>query len=270
MSYEATQELYRALELRFAAPAYALLTNVSNGTGGNITGWADAIAMSLWPSRGISLWGFELKSDRADWLRELKKPAKAEAFVKYCDHWCVVATRDVVRKDELPPTWGLLVLRGKKLFTEVEQPVLEPQPLQRAQLAAILRRVSEGQAAACERARQEGLERGRTMGPEEFAQERGILNNRINNLTHTIETFEKASGVEIKNTWRLGDIGKVVHDLLEHRLTLGTRTALDALERTQTACRMALRHVDQEIAYQKQIAEAAPQLLDEESRYDDN
>src|SRR4051812_18306594 len=74
------RDLVAALERRVPRPEYVLLEQVRGATG--ITEGADrsadAIAMSVWPSRGLELHGFEVKVSRGDWLRELREPAKAE------------------------------------------------------------------------------------------------------------------------------------------------------------------------------------------------
>lgn len=86
--------IVEALRKRYPEPAYALITEVRNSTGyaRSRTGYADAIAMGCWPSRGLDVQGFEFKTDRGDWLREWKNPIKADQFVKYCDYWWVVIT----------------------------------------------------------------------------------------------------------------------------------------------------------------------------------
>lgn len=256
-----TDDLYRALERRYQPPAWALLTNVANGTGGGASGWADAIAMSLWPSRGVRLWGFELKAFRGDWLRELKKPKKAEQFVKYCDHWVIVTPRDIVKKDELPPTWGLLELHGQKLIMQVEPPKLEPEPFHRLQLASLLRRVEQSERERASRARTEGVEHGRTLGPEEFETERARFRNTIKSLEHKIETFEKASGISL-DAWRLGDIGEVVKQLVDlrgHPLPVSVH-----LGHVRDNCKRVLRALDDEIAYLDGVAEAAKSLREDQ------
>ena len=102
-------EIYAALRARYCAPEHALFFEVANGTGSNIRRYADAVAMNLFPSRGLTLSGFEVKVSKHDWRRELKSPHKAEEGIfKYCDHWWVVAPSGIVGKDELPSTWGLL------------------------------------------------------------------------------------------------------------------------------------------------------------------
>jgi hypothetical protein len=110
----------------------------STGYGGDRT--CDAIAMSLWQSRGLELHGFEIKCSRGDWLSEMRRPDKADKMFKYFDRWWLaVSDASVVNDYELPPTWGLIVMDKIK----VQAPILTPEPLDRKFLAAIMRRVYE-------------------------------------------------------------------------------------------------------------------------------
>lgn len=145
MSASITTSMRMALRKRCAAPAWSLLEEVGDSTGHAVSRFADAIGMSLWPSRGLELHGFELKASRADWLRELNAPEKAEAISRFCDRWWVVAgAENVVAHGELPPSWGLLVLRGRVLATVHEAPKQEsPAPIERRFLAALLRRATQ-------------------------------------------------------------------------------------------------------------------------------
>lgn len=87
----------------------------------------DAYAMGLWPSRGLPLIAFEIKSSRSDWQRELKNPAKAEEFCELADYfYLVVGDKDIVKPGELPETWGLLTPHGQGLKAQVEAPRLRP------------------------------------------------------------------------------------------------------------------------------------------------
>lgn len=113
-----TVEIESALRAKYAAPEYALIFEVRNGTGfaRRTARYADAIAMNLYPSRGLEIIGFEIKASRADWLRELKNPDKAEEIGKFCDRWYVViGDKDIVKPGELPACWGLIVPRGNGL-----------------------------------------------------------------------------------------------------------------------------------------------------------
>ena len=115
MSWQ-TSEIHAALRDRYKPPEYAFLEEVRNDAGFDASRSCDAIAMSLWPSRGLDLQGFEIKASRSDWLRELKDPAKAEAVCKFCDFWWLaVGDAGIVLDGELPVSWGLLVPRGDKL-----------------------------------------------------------------------------------------------------------------------------------------------------------
>jgi hypothetical protein len=212
-------ELMVLLAERFAAPEYAFMPHVRNGTGytRRTTRTADALAMSLWPSRGLDLHGFEIKSDRADWIREKENPEKAEEIARFCDRWWVVAGgENVVHQDDLfPPTWGLLVASGGKLRVVREAPKLEAQPLDRPMMAAILRRAAETVIpkpqieAELERARQQGEERDRRDAEAEASGER----HAHERLRDAVAAFEAASGVEIP-TWRAGRVGEAVQFVL--------------------------------------------------------
>ena len=91
------------LSNRFCAPAWAFLPQVRNGTGFlNVTRTVDAIAMGLWPSRGLYMHGFEIKVRRGDWLNELRNPEKAEEIGQFCDFFWVVAPKEVIKFEEVP------------------------------------------------------------------------------------------------------------------------------------------------------------------------
>lgn len=134
------------LRERYAAPEWAYLVQVSNGTGWvrSTKRWADALALNLWPSRGLELLGFEIKVSRSDWLKELKDPAKSSDIQGFCDRWWLVAGDDsIVRVGELPSTWGLMVVKNNKLKVVVEAPKLESKAVDRPMLCSILRCVSD-------------------------------------------------------------------------------------------------------------------------------
>jgi hypothetical protein len=136
--------VFGALRNTFEAPAYAVLPGVSNGTGSNARRVIDAVVMSLWPSRGLTLDGVEIKVSRNDFTRELANPAKQEDHFKYLDRfWLAVGDASIVRDGELPETWGLLVPAKTKLKVVKPAPLLKPEPLPRSMLAAILRRAHE-------------------------------------------------------------------------------------------------------------------------------
>ncbi|MCT1363940.1 hypothetical protein [Microbacterium sp. p3-SID131] len=89
---------------------------------------ADALYVGFFQSRGKMLVGHELKVSRADWLHELDQPAKAEAWEPNCHSWYVVApSTDIVRPEELPHGWGLMIPgRSRTRMTVVVKATVHP------------------------------------------------------------------------------------------------------------------------------------------------
>jgi hypothetical protein len=79
--------VFEILRKRFPENEYALMAEVRDKAGFDASRSADYIAVNLWPSRGLSVNGIELKSFRSDWLSELRKPEKAEKIFQYCDYF---------------------------------------------------------------------------------------------------------------------------------------------------------------------------------------
>ena len=165
--------LYRLIEAKFEEPAHVVLPQVANGSGHmRVTRYADAMAMSLWPSRGLELHGFEIKVSKSDWKRELRDPEKSAPIQAYCDRWWIVAPGGVVDLAELPTTWGLFEPRKRRgkvsLHVAKQAPKLtDTKKIDRRFLAAILRRVAEHKtekqvlAKEFNRGFQEGMAMGR-------------------------------------------------------------------------------------------------------------
>lgn len=138
-----SDDIRAALRERYCKPEWVIFFEVANGTGSHGRRYADAVAMNLFPSRGLEINGFEIKVDRRDWIKELKNPEKAEPVFKYCDRWWIIATENVVRPGELPKTWGLIEAKNGKLRQDTAAPLLKPAPIDRIFSAALLRRAGE-------------------------------------------------------------------------------------------------------------------------------
>lgn len=204
------------LRERYAAPQYAIFFEVANGTGVHTSRYADAIAMSLFPSRGLDIYGFEVKTDRGDWLKELKTPKKAEAIAAYCDFWFVVTGDEkVALKAEVPRNWGLLVSRDGILKQVKGAERLDPTPIDRKFLGALLRRADEWIKHELEnderlkRERQIGFEQGKV--DQAWDSKRAVAD--FNELKRALAEFETKSGISI-NQWDHGDIGAAVKSFL--------------------------------------------------------
>lgn len=78
------------------------------------TSIADAIAIDTWGSGHWSLEGYEVKTSRSDWRREIrgrKGLEKSLPWRQHCARWFILAPADVVPVEELPPGWGLIEAR---------------------------------------------------------------------------------------------------------------------------------------------------------------
>lgn len=179
-----TEQVRALLRKRFAAPEWALMEEVAPSTGGG-TGYADAVAMNLWKSRGYIVFGMEIKISRSDWLRELKKPAKAESVFHYCDGWYVVALPGVIKEGELPVTWGYLEVHGSKIVEKIKAPKLEARPLDRPFLASLMRRGFEQLDQIAEMKQRQAVNEAREKIEERVTEE-------VRQRTHAHERMKKA------------------------------------------------------------------------------
>lgn len=122
-------DLVRALNRHYIKPSDEMpggvfLTEVALGNRR-----IDALYVGFWRSRGQHMIGHEIKVSRSDWLKELDTPAKAEVWEQNCHSWYVVApSTDIVKPEELPHGWGLLVPgKSKTRMTTVVRAQLHPE-----------------------------------------------------------------------------------------------------------------------------------------------
>jgi len=133
-----------ALRKEWPHPDYGFIAEFRGGTGWSRDSRADAIAMDLWPSRGLELIGFEVKTSRQDWLKELKQPDKCEPIKQFCDRWYLVIDDEQILKqypeNELPDDWGFMCVDYTgKLITKKEAPKLKSKPIDKLFLASLMR-----------------------------------------------------------------------------------------------------------------------------------
>ena len=210
------EEIVEMLKKRYEPPAWAFLPQVRGGTGFTRSRTADALAYSLWPSRGLELHGFEVKSHRHDWIRELRNPEKADEICSFSDRWWIVANKGVVDLGELPPDWGLIVVKGGRLHTEVKAPERKKvKPLDKLIFAAMLRRVNDIAVpdAKLKAQYKKGLADGKKEGEENRQYKLKWAKEDHEELKKKVQKFEEASGVQIDG-WepaeKVGDAVRIV------------------------------------------------------------
>lgn len=191
-----TQHARAMLRARFAAPEWALMEEVAPRTGGG-TRMADAVAMNLWSSRGYALHGFEIKTGRGDWQKELKDPSKAEAVATYCDYWWLVAPAGVMKDGELPLGWGFYELRAGGLLQRVPATKQEAKPVTRAFFASLMRRGHEQlEGMAVERVH-DAIAAARADVRKDVERMVEQSTRQHKKLQSRVEEFEKQTGIPL-------------------------------------------------------------------------
>lgn len=254
--------LIELMERRYeAAQGWLLFYEVANGTGYKITNYADALAMSIWASKGIALHGFEFKRSRSDLLKELRDEKKAEAIQKYCNHWwLVVSDVKFCEGVEVPATWGILAPRNNVLYQVRAAPKLDAEPWSPAFIASLMRRFHEStvkkdldaQRAAIESRAQELVKsKERTVNASDLAaakREMERYKNLYEALTERIRKFEEASGIPVNN-WQANNIKDIVAALQnptnKQRMKSQLSEVRDAADRISKSMTGALKNLEQ-------------------------
>lgn len=230
IDHESGSILRKALRAQYPLPQYAVLYEVASGMGKTFGGYFDAMVMSLFPSRGLDIHGFEIKTDRGDWLKELKDPAKADRIAKFCDFWwLLIGEEGIAKPEEVPNRWGLYVLDEKDKLKAVKRPKkLKAVPPDREFVGAMLRRANE-------MAERERLRSAEAMDKDDFVMKtRAEIHKELKkdfaddlematlehkSLKREVETFEEISGIKITkwNGQRMGEAVRLVANMKDAR-----------------------------------------------------
>jgi hypothetical protein len=243
-----------ALRQKYAPPAFAFLSHVATGTGAHAARTIDGLAMSVWPSRGYEIFGFEVKVSRSDWLRELKQPAKADAACRCVDKWYIVAPESVVMAGELPKGWGYLaylpgasrVLRTVRDADELP----DPHAMHRAFVAALFRKIDNSNidvrtlTREREQAYANGLEAGKKLG----APHAGRIVAEHDRLRQRVDAFERASGINIDGYTGADTLGEAVKAIV----AVGAGVTRQTLSYQRRAIGRLLEQYDQAIGLLQQ------------------
>lgn len=184
----------------YPAPEYATFFEVRNSVGfASKVRSADAMVLSLWPSRGIYMHGFEVKVSKSDWNKELATPEKAEEMARYCKYWSVVCPDKLIDPDSVPPNWGLIYAKPDKLKTVKYPKEMEHQQPTWTFFASLCRDVIENWMPASlldkrlAEKYQEYEERRKKDAPLEVKH----LRDALEALQKRVAAFEQASGVQL-------------------------------------------------------------------------
>lgn len=224
---------------------------------------ADLVRVGMWASRGTGVDVHEVKVSRADWLRELDDPAKAEAWWPYCNRFWVAALPGVVADGELPHGWGLLEFpgSGRRFKARVQAETRTDIRLTVPLLLELLRRSDNQRLAEMEQMRQEHkAEMGKLAdGWRRRKAEDGMPPEALRRL-QLLDDLEKALGCPVEDrAWpRLPVQGIRPAELAE--FLKDARGHVTAQRRTEAADRQAgyLRDSAQEVLRALAKLEKAP------------
>lgn len=237
-----TTEVVAALRKQLCAPEWAFFQEVSNGTGARGgAAYADVVAMSLYPSRGLHLHGMEVKVSRGDWQRERSKPNKAEIIAEYCDFWWLVTGPGVVHDvGEIPHGWGWKLFDGGKIVTKKQPERLTPKDMDRVFLAALLRRASEVGDAFIRQVVEARTEAARTAFQESADREIERSTQRHKELIEKVRVFEEVSGISLSGWSDKKEIARLASAIERVGVLNGYNSAMTTAKRLEDAAK-ALR-----------------------------
>jgi hypothetical protein len=245
-----TQELIERLGKHFPSPTYGFITQVRSATGSTSCRTADAMAMSLWPSRGLHILGFEVKASRNDWLNEIKYPSKAEEIARFCHEWYIVINDpEFIKEGELPTNWGLIVPSGTGMKTIKKaiynQNVVLPDY---QMLAGIFRNIAE-QCIPKETLKtvlRAEFEKGENHADYHYRQ----LKTKHKELRDSLNQFEKLSGVKI-SSWKSENekIGEAVKMVMEGKHL----KSIDTVKKMRERALNLVKYLDDEVEHYKTL-----------------
>lgn len=220
------------LRKRYQHPEWALCFEVANATGAGQRRYADAVAMNLFPSRGLSLHGFEIKTSKSDFKSELANPEKSAPVQQYCDHWWIVAPAHAVDESLLPSTWGWLRVDGAKLVQVKAAPYLEAKPVTREFMAALVRRANEVDASEVNKMVHDKVQELRDHDAKRFERELAARSRRGDEAIQALDDLRKRIGSD--DGWRSLDNAAIARavKLVQTAGVLGTYGGIQELERS--------------------------------------
>jgi hypothetical protein len=193
--------IFTLLQKRYPSKEYALMEEVRDKAGFEASRSADYIAVNLWPSRGLAINGIELKSHRGDWLRELKKPEKADKILKYCDFfWLLTADDTVANIEEIPDNWGWLTVKGSRIVVNKAAPKLHPEALTKGFVCAMLKRAYNKDGYIRTDAIEDRLESARESGEKRNGYKLISVTEERDKLKAILQTFKEESGIDLFRT----------------------------------------------------------------------
>lgn len=228
-------EIKLRLRTIFSPPEFAIFFEVAVGTGfAGQRRKADAVAMDMWPSRGMKITGFEVKVSRHDWLREKGNPVKAEAIAAYCDRWALVTAFGVAESIEVPHAWDWYELseKGDKLALRQRGHETEAKVLDRSFVASLLRCATRGELLEIEVRAEKMIEKERDRIESEVESRVRRRTHEASALLQRYGPIEEAlrGGVKLSQFHTDSELAEAIRIVLTSGVA-GTYTGMESLSK---------------------------------------
>lgn len=210
------KKLHEILKTKYPESECVVVKEVADSTSRNR--YLDYMVINLWESRGQSIIGFEVKSYRNDWLKELKSPDKQELHAPYCDYFYLLTTADNVAKaEEIPENWGWMTVKGDKLFTLKKAPKQKSKPMSRSLMVSIIRRAFNNTEYVHKDLLEKEVEARVERKVSAKIREQEYNSVKSKEIIEAANIFKEASGLDIlayrswsDTTKRMGEIVKMI------------------------------------------------------------
>jgi hypothetical protein len=220
---------------------------------------ADAVYLSFTRARGHAIDVHEVKVTRGDFLRELDRPQKAEAWWKYSSRWWIVSPHPTITPpDLLPEGWGLMCpgRRGRR-FTVIQAPAVRHPTVDLTLLIELAKRLDLDRARLVGQAEREAEYARRELQLQAKREERltGPTDEQQRRL-EALADLERLTGVRLTAPGSWHPAGRTAEEFAAAlRLAMGTVTArteavrhLDHLQRQVDATLNVARRLAEELA----------------------
>lgn len=124
MVWLSTEEILKALKLKYSSPQWATIEELRCGTGFNYKETSynpqrsmDLFVINLYPSKNFHRICFEIKVSRSDFMNEIKKPEKKTTSLSLVNEFYFVTPKGLLKSEEIPEECGLIEVspRDKKI-----------------------------------------------------------------------------------------------------------------------------------------------------------
>jgi hypothetical protein len=120
---------------------WATFAELNIGTGFTTRRFIDFYAMNVYPSKGYRTIAYEIKTSRADFLKEITDPTKREWAERYAGECYFAVPSGLIEKGEVPDKWGLVYVDSNGGTRAVKiAPQGTPEPFPMSFIASLARR----------------------------------------------------------------------------------------------------------------------------------